>query len=225
MANVKIEDSSAETKTAIREVVGFVGDNLMANVTLRTGTLTSLLAISNAGDGEVAVATDVNALVVYNGIPSVGVPHYNTGFRAFGKVNLDITSVPPATTVVLPLSSIDYESEPLFDIVNETITLPPTHIAGNKFLLKVNASFTHLGGLSAGKQAIFMLERMNLSGFWTTVLPYYLITGTLRMSINDSIVIDPAINNQLRLTAETDDSVNSEMVFANMSIELTEIKP
>lgn len=75
----KIEDSSAETKQAIKSVVGFDAEgNLPANVLHRRDTLANLLAIIDAGDGEIAVATDADALVVYKvvGTESVGVAHY-----------------------------------------------------------------------------------------------------------------------------------------------------
>lgn len=39
--------------------------NVIANVSHRTGTLADLLAVADAGTGEIAVATDVNAMVMY----------------------------------------------------------------------------------------------------------------------------------------------------------------
>ena len=39
--------------------------NLVADVTLRTGTANELVAIADAGDGEIAVCTDVDAICIY----------------------------------------------------------------------------------------------------------------------------------------------------------------
>jgi len=43
--------------------------NLLASVTPRSGLLSDLLQVTNAGNGEVAAATDENMLVVYKGSP------------------------------------------------------------------------------------------------------------------------------------------------------------
>ena len=57
--------------------------NIKANVSLRSGTVSSLLALANAGDGELAVATDSDSLVVYKGNPSVGKElNFKAGYRS-----------------------------------------------------------------------------------------------------------------------------------------------
>ena len=53
--------------------------NFVANVVPRTGTLAFLLGISTAGDGEIASATDVDAIVKYKGTsPSVGTAFFRS---------------------------------------------------------------------------------------------------------------------------------------------------
>lgn len=56
-----------------------VNGNYIADIVPRTGTLASLLAVTNAGDGEIASATDFDAIVKYSGnAPSVGKPYYQS---------------------------------------------------------------------------------------------------------------------------------------------------
>ena len=62
--------------------------NILANVLHRTGTLASLLTLAG-GNGEIGVATDVNALVKYNGVAGQAVAFYRNRYShiAAGTAN------------------------------------------------------------------------------------------------------------------------------------------
>ena len=171
MANVKIEDSSAETKTAIREVVGFVGDNLMANVTLRKATLADLLVVADGGDGEIAVASDADALVVYDG-SSVGTVYPRA--KAVNRVagNLTFTSVATgATPTQLPINA-GYDPQSLQ--VGGVMAIPIADLPyrSGRILTTVQASIVTTPGVTAGTEINLDIERQKVSdNSWSSILP------------------------------------------------------
>jgi len=101
--------------------------NLIANVSHRKGAIADLLAITNAGDGEIAVATDVNAIVVYRGIsPSVGKAYYMDKEVARAVASSSTTSIVTATETTLKLTAVTHDPNSLLDVVNEWVVLPAT---------------------------------------------------------------------------------------------------
>lgn len=80
-----------------------INGNYIANIVPRTGTLASLLAITNAGDGELASATDIDAIVKYSGnAPSVGKIYYKNSY--LGRVSVQFlgqTSIASGTVLQL----------------------------------------------------------------------------------------------------------------------------
>ena len=173
MANVKIEDSSAETKTAIKEIVGFVGDNLMANVTLRKATLADLLVVADGGDGEIAVASDADALVVYDG-SSVGTVYPRA--KAVNRVagNLTFTAVATgATPTQLPISATaGYDPQSLQ--VGGVMAIPIADLPyrSGRILTTVQAYIVTTPGVTAGTEIILDIERQKVSdNSWSSILP------------------------------------------------------
>lgn len=93
-----------------------VNGNYIADIVPRTGTLATLLAVTNAGNGEIASATDIDALVKYTGnSPSVGKAYFKNDwigtleFRCLGDTaiaNGQVIQLDPASLQVFgPISS------------------------------------------------------------------------------------------------------------------------
>ena len=108
--------------------------NVLANVVPRTGTLVSLLAISDAGDGEVATATDVEALVVYRGDPSVGQPYYKDNTAAMVGGTIGFTSVGVGVEVI-PTLTAEYDPASLL-VANEIVLPALPRVVGSKLTYK-----------------------------------------------------------------------------------------
>jgi hypothetical protein len=87
--------------------------NAIANIIPRTGTLASLLAL-DGGNGEISVATDVQALVRHNGTPGGAVAHYRAGvtdavyFDSFSYLGVPsgATGAVPATAPIKDTSGL-----------------------------------------------------------------------------------------------------------------------
>lgn len=83
--------------------------NLIANVSHRTGTLSSLLALAG-GDGEFSKATDVDAIVVHNGVALEAKAYHRSSKIAELHVHGTIASLVGGTASVVDLTSktVDY---------------------------------------------------------------------------------------------------------------------
>lgn len=68
-----------------------------AQVSLRRDTLANLLAIVDAGDGEIAVATDFDALVEYQGDPSTTKVYRQSRRLEYARFGTSGTSIPNNT--------------------------------------------------------------------------------------------------------------------------------
>ena len=78
--------------------------NLQAVVAPRTGTLADLMAVGDAGLGEVATMTDYDGQVVY-GAGSVGKPYFRDGtFFIASTTNGTTVSAPSGVDTVLPFT-------------------------------------------------------------------------------------------------------------------------
>ena len=102
--------------------------NLNANVNLRTGTLAQLLAVTNAGIGEMAVPTDVKGTVVYNAditnpTQSRGFFMPMGGYNSYAGCVMATGAVTSGTAV--GISGVGTESRAgLVDTANNRIALP-----------------------------------------------------------------------------------------------------
>jgi len=98
--------------------------NIPAQIIPRTGILASLLAVSNAGDGELATPTDVDGVVQYKGSPSVGTllssPHglvkSENGRTAFSVIGTGDSLISISTA---------YEDNGLIGVADNKIYVPP----------------------------------------------------------------------------------------------------
>lgn len=99
--------------------------NLLTNgVVPRTGTLTELLAETGTGEGEIAVATDVDAMVRYvGGTPSIyGGLRHTTILQTFDSVPIansgDKVGVSSSTQSINSLGLVDFTNDQI-DILSE----------------------------------------------------------------------------------------------------------
>lgn len=83
--------------------------NAMANVNHRTGTLAALLALAG-GDGEISKATDIDAIVVHNGVALEAKAYHRSSKIAELHVHGTIASLVGGTAGVVDLTSktVDY---------------------------------------------------------------------------------------------------------------------
>lgn len=131
MADVKLENSSAATKNAIKTICGFdVFGNLEAQVNLRKGLLADLLALTTAGDGEIAVATDFDAIVVYRvvGVDSVGKAFFRTLTIMQAVIDFSPFQFIPTASEVrkqLTVTADTFDRYSLADNVNDVMRVPP----------------------------------------------------------------------------------------------------
>jgi len=80
--------------------------------------LANLLLITDAGDGEVATATDEDCQVIYRGSPSLGKPVFRSGLSLFASFGVEYTNF-PVDTFVFPTIAAGGVSAPS-GLVNET---------------------------------------------------------------------------------------------------------
>lgn len=102
----------APNRAALLAAILDENGNLDANVTVRTNTLAALLAVVDAGDGEIAVCSDIDAMVVYKGNPALPVVYRKTGidfamFRTGSSpgslvVPTSVGAIYQSTTLILP---------------------------------------------------------------------------------------------------------------------------
>lgn len=104
--------------------------NLLASVTPRTGTLATLLSIANAGNGEVATATDVNAQVVYRGDPSVGKATFRYKRATYAIAALhNTTAIPTGVATPVDFAAAGHtDPDAQVDATANVITLDSTII-------------------------------------------------------------------------------------------------
>lgn len=151
------------------------GGNLLAQVTPRTGTLASLLAVSNAGDGEVATATDVDAQVVYKGDPSVGIPYFKSSQLWSAKMVGGFQTIPTATQQALAFTlASSYDNQGLFTSTTE-ITIPTLwndlRDDGSSLTLQVVSDrILYAAGIAAGQPVTIGLQARRASdSVWVDV--------------------------------------------------------
>ena len=100
--------------------------NVIANINHRTGYLNSLLLLTG-GDGEIAKATDANALVVYDGQPLGGKAFYRSTKIAEVHVHGTIAALTGGTASVVDLTSstVNYGGMEV-DLANDKFRPPAT---------------------------------------------------------------------------------------------------
>src|SRR5574340_807177 len=134
---------------------------IQASVSLRTGNLADLLQVATAGDGEVAVASDADALVVYKGTPSVGVVYGRTTQVGFFQAYAEFSTFTNAVASLVKLgesagavmASSAYFAG-LASPANDWFILPPASVASH-IQFFVPGSFTTADN---GAQVIFELQ-------------------------------------------------------------------
>ena len=117
-----IPDDSAGRLQQFYADVDAEGGALTATVAHRTDTLSALLSITDAPEGEIAVATDRAALVRYSGSPSVGSVFMASTLRREMVFAGGGVSVPASTDTVIPLDTVLYNNGFTIDTAADTIT-------------------------------------------------------------------------------------------------------
>lgn len=99
---------------------------LSATIVPRTGTLASLLTF--AGEvGEIASATDANALVKFNGTSGQAKAYYRNAekYRVVGNGKIvTANKVAAGVEVIFDLTSVIYDPDGLADLTNNCINIP-----------------------------------------------------------------------------------------------------
>lgn len=147
--------------------------NLVTNgIIPRTGTLSELLAETGVGEGEVATASDVDAVVVYKG----GVPVvYPRNQALSASASISSTSLTPAEAQY-SLSVTPTASDPLGMISGGNFVIPTWLPSSRVFVLRISGYFQSLEALTdANTNITIQLKRYN-SGVWTNWGDAYVLT-------------------------------------------------
>ena len=150
--------------------------NLQAQVTPRTGTLAELLAVADAGEGEIATATDIEAQVMYhNGEAKPFVRAPSAVISAF--IDEAVTSIAAgADWKVVPLTGSN-ESAPqnLVDVASASIILPswiaqaPASLSKRAFLRVEMAARFLIFAATAGTTYTGRFEAREAGGAWVAI--------------------------------------------------------
>lgn len=117
-----IPSDSAGRIQQLYDDIAATGDALEATVVHRTDTLAALLSVTDAPEGEIAVATDRAALVRYSGAPSVGTVFMASTLRREMVFSGGGVSVPASTDTVIPLDTVRYNNGFTVDAAADAIT-------------------------------------------------------------------------------------------------------
>lgn len=146
-----------------------VEGNLLTNgIVPRTDTLTNLLAVADAGNGEVAAATDTEAIVLYQGSPSVGIPFFRSGMLAIyngtpGPVNF---SAPTGDTVI-PLHVFACSPPSWINETTDSFDEPSWNPFNADNALYLEGTVQMVGiGFTASTEAAIKLQYKDSGGAW-----------------------------------------------------------
>ena len=189
--------------------------NILAHVTPRVDTLANLLLVTDAGDGEVATASDFDARVVYKGSPSVGVPYSRSDLIAgfsFSDGSIVVLSGEVDTNVEIDAASLIDDFSYVDAVANTFISGRLDSIDGGAskpFVLDLSVNLKALVPASAGTYVRLKIER-NLAGSWTEwasiVLPIIPVSGmNPTYHFNSKIAMALGIF-EYRLVLSTDDT-------------------
>jgi len=151
--------------------------NLLAQVTPRKGTLANLLSVTDAGDGEVATASDMHAIVVYHKDiatqESIGLPIHKSGFDLIVNATLTPAGVPTGVTE-LPIASGTSVPDNYVDAANNRLITPdyvvnPKYPTTDSTLIMALSLKVFLYGLDANSVVKIYLEASTNGTTWTAV--------------------------------------------------------
>lgn len=205
-----------------------VTGNVLGNVTPRADTLVNLLAISDAGDGEVATATDVDALVVYRGSPvSVGVPYYRDGTVGYTLGNLSFLSTATGVTNTPHPLIATYDPDSL--VASNIINLPPQNIPGETYIVEMIANIGATPGPPLGTNIFITPQRRRISdGLWQGFMNTFFGQINYNGGVNnfaaaDSEPIDRTQYDQLRFIT-LHDSAGTVFLTGKYSLKFKQLK-
>lgn len=175
--------------------------NLQANVTPRTGTLADLLTVTDAGDGEIATATDIEALVLYQGSPSVAKPMLRgVSVIAGAEVDSTVTSFPVGTAftpIPLVLATVGLASPTgIVSPADDAFIMPSWFssysIAGKRALINLKMSLNLLlVSVTAGTQYDIKFQGRR-AGSWIDISPVrsnVIPAGAVSIALSESMSI------------------------------------
>lgn len=195
--------------------------NLIANVNLRTGHLADLLLIEG-GDGEVAVADDVDALVVYKGTPGVGKAYYMGKESLRCIVSSATSNIVTATPTTLKLTSVLSGTASVADLVNEYFILPASGFT--EFYVEVNLS--GVSGDGTYRKLVLEAESTPGAGDWNpinyateTLANVSGVTDNMRVVFSVTEGIAEFVGMKLRVRFTHDKTTNMS-VIGNIALRL-----
>lgn len=167
-------NAAFEADLVSRGVASYVGDNpatggstpaalnenneIIANVTPRTGTLTNLLTAVAGGVGEISVATDRDVLVRHNGVAG--------GAKVYGRYGVISELYHDWEGVTTDASAAVYVPIPI-DTVNNSIFGDTTLVVANEIVPPTGTTFIRVrGSFTFAANATGTNRRVRLEG-WT----------------------------------------------------------
>ena len=187
--------------------------NILAHVTPRVDTLANLLLVSDAGDGEVATASDVDSRVVYRGDPSVGI-EYNRAESLGMFFAHDASLIIPSgeTPIQIEFDTITDERGYIDGTNNRFIGGKLEHAveASTAITADIDITITGVQAAVAGTYVMISVEQL-IGAVWTATGDYFIVpiipvTGTLHMYHIRGQIKLPLTFNYLRFMAQTDDT-------------------
>lgn len=162
----KIQENFVETYSKTNPLNFDVNENLVANVSMRSGTYASLIDLAGIV-GEIGVCTDRNALVVFNGVAGQAQPFYRS--REIGRmvIGSSVATIANNTATVVNISTTvlnDFASDQI-DLTNNTFTAPSYAAYVS---ISISISWGDAGAAVSGsmRRVSIEFEASPGSGFW-----------------------------------------------------------
>ena len=192
--------------------------NLQAVLAPRTGTLADLMAVGDAGLGEVATMTDYDGQVVY-GAGSVGKPYFRDGtFFIASTTNSTTVSVPSDVDTVLPFTgaasngaTVDASGIILFNTDAYSVNDKPRYIEVLPNMVLQNA-------IVGGKYTL-SLKMAQGAGVWATIgTSAYIASGTTNYFTTPIVINSTSLGGYDRARLELSHSESSAVSVIGFDI-------
>jgi len=183
--------------------------NLQAVVAPRTGTLADLMAVGDAGLGEVATMTDYDGQVVY-GAGSVGKPYFRDGtFFIAGTTSNTTVSVPSGVETVLPFTgtasngaTVDASGIILFNTDAYSISDKPSYVEVLPNIVLQNA-------IVGGRYTLKLKMAQGAGAWWTIASSKHIAVDTIDYFTSPIVAKSNSLGNYDRARLELSHSESS----------------
>ena len=208
-----------------------VDGNISANVNHRTGLLDSLLGLPG-GAGEIGVATDLDALVVYTGVIGEAVPFYRNGhIGTFASIGSTVVSAVPSgpTGKVVTLAGADMDTPGFLAAGGDNVTFIVPATSAKRCFVEVACLF-YFGLTDSGTgtvRKLILQYDTSGAGAWTD-LAEIIATPTATASSNANgrmvgtvhQVFPTADTAKFRLIAKQDSGGALDLTIMNLMIKM-----